>query len=164
MANNNSETYEIKCLNIAQINIRSIVSLAKREEFRIFLKKNKPHIVILSETHLKSKHKVSFEGYKFYRYDRPNASHGGTAVCVIETIKSSQLKIPLLINSVEMCSVQIETSNGPLIFSAVYRRPTINIKCDDLSIIIDSNKMAKFVIAGDWIHIHNSDDLSLFWI
>lgn len=125
MANNNNETYEIKCLSIAQINIRSIVSHAKRKEFRVFLKKYKPHIVLLSETHLKSKHKVSFEGYKFYRCDIPYLC--GTAICVIKTIKSTQLKLPESINSTEICSVKIETINSQIIFNAVYRRPRINI-------------------------------------
>lgn len=70
MADNNSDECEIKSLKIAQVNIHSIVSHSKREEFRAFLKKYKPHIVLLSETHLKNRHKVSFEGYKFYRHDR----------------------------------------------------------------------------------------------
>lgn len=122
----------------------------KREEFRQFLKKYKPHIVLLSETHLKNRHKVSFEGYKFYRWDRLNASHGGTAVCVLETINSAQIKLPESINSIEICSVEIETISGPIIFSAVYRKPSINIKCDELSVIIDTNKNKKFIFAGDF--------------
>lgn len=101
MANDSEAINEIKCLEIAQLNIRSIVSHAKREEFRVFLNKYKPHIVLLSETHLKSIHKISFEGYKFYRCDRLNANHGGTAICVLETIKSSQVKIPESIHSIE---------------------------------------------------------------
>lgn len=150
MANETQTTHEIKCLKIAQINIRSIVSHTKREEFRLFLREQKPHIVLISETHLKCKHKVFFEGYKFYRNDRINANHGGTAICVIETIKSMQLSLVTLVRSIEVCSVQIESLNGPIIFSAVYRRPTINIECEDLSLIIDMNKKSKFVIAGDF--------------
>lgn len=68
----------------------------------------------------------------------------------MESIKSVQLKVPESINSIEICSVKIETINGPLIFSAVHRRPTIKIKCDDLSVLVDLNKDAKFVVAGDF--------------
>lgn len=150
MANEIDDSHEIKCLNIAQINIRSIVSHAKREEFRAFLRKYKPHIVLLSETHLKSKHKVHFEGYKMYRCDRLNASHGGTAICVLETIKCSQIKSPESIQSIEICCVKVETINGPINFSAVYRRPSISIKYDNLSVILDSSKNEKFIVAGDF--------------
>lgn len=150
MSSEPNGTHEIKSLKIAQINIRSIVSHAKREEFRLFLRKNKPHIVMISETHLKSKHKVNFDGYKFYRCDRENASHGGVAICMLESIKSSQIIINESVQSIESCSVQIETLNGPIVFSAIYRKPNINIKCDNLSVIINSNKNAKFVIAGDF--------------
>lgn len=150
MSSEPNGTHEIKSLKIAQINIRSIVSHAKREEFRLFLRKNKPHIVMISETHLKSKHKVNFDGYKFYRCDRENASHGGVAICMLESIKSSQIIINESVQSIESCSVQIETLNGPIVFSAIYRKPSINIKCDNLSVIINSNKNAKFVIAGDF--------------
>lgn len=150
MANETDNSHEIDSLKIAQINIRSIVSHAKREEFRTFLRKNKPHIVLISETHLKSKHKIHFEGYKFYRCDRQDASHGGVAVCVMDTIKCSQLKSHDSVRSIEICSVEIETLNGPIILSALYRRPTIKLNCDDLSVIIDSNKNVKFVIAGDF--------------
>lgn len=62
MANRNQQPTNETKLTIAQINIRSLVSLAKREEFRRFLEKYKPHVVIISETHLKPKHKVNFNG------------------------------------------------------------------------------------------------------
>lgn len=150
MANENNEIHEIKTLSIAQVNIRSIASHSKREEFRLFLRKNKPHIVLISETHLKPKHKLSFEGYKFYRCDRTNASHGGVAICVNELIKSAQLKPHESIKSIEICAIQIETITGPIIFSALYRRPKININCDDLSVILNSNNNTKFVFAGDF--------------
>lgn len=150
MANDPHKTHEMKSLKIAQVNIRSIVSHAKREEFRLFLRKYKPHIALLSETHLNNKHKVHFEGYKLYRCDRENGSHGGVAVCILESLKSSQLKLNDLVKSIESCTVQIETLNGPLIFSSVYRKPTLNINCKDLAEIINANKNAKYVIAGDF--------------
>lgn len=150
MSNTANNSYDIKCLNIAQINIRSIVSHAKREEFRAFLRQYKPHIVLLSETHLKSRHKVFFEGYKFYRCDRLNASHGGTAICINETIESSQVKTPESTKSIELCTVKIESVDGPIFVSSVYRKPTIGIKCDDLSVIINLSKNGKYIIAGDF--------------
>lgn len=67
MASDDLTVNEIKYLKIYQVNIRSLISHAKREEFRSFLKKNKPHIVLISETHLKNKHKVNFDGYRNYR-------------------------------------------------------------------------------------------------
>lgn len=150
MANPNTCQNKIECLKIAQVNIRSLISHAKREEFRLFLRKEKPHLVLISETHLNSKHKVHFEGYNFYRNDRLNGNHGGTGICVIENIDSVQVIAPDSLISIETCNVKIETINGPILFSAIYRKPSTQINCNDLSKIIALNNNSTFVIGGDF--------------
>lgn len=98
---------DITTLNTAIINIHSLVSMAKRVEFGNFLKTFKPHIVLISETHLKNKHKVNFDGYKIFRNDRVNAGCGDTAICVSDKINCEHINKPTQILSLETCSVKI---------------------------------------------------------
>lgn len=141
---------EITTLNTAFVNVNSLVSIGKRVQFANFLKKHKPHIVLISETHLKNKHKVNFSGYKIFRTDREVTGCGGTAVCVSDKIKCEQLNNPNEMKSLESCSVKIITMNTPIIFTAIYRRPISKIEVSDLNKIINIDKDAKYVICGDF--------------
>lgn len=141
---------EITSLNTAIVNVHSLVSVAKRVEFENFLKKYKPHIVLISETHLKPKHNLNFVGYKIYRSDRENSGGGGTAVCISDRIESEHIEKPDGIKSLESCSVKVNLKNGAIIFSAIYRRPTVKIINTDLTDLINIDKNVNFVIGGDF--------------
>lgn len=154
MADNNINANE-SMLKVAQININSLVSVKKRTEFELFLKEYKPQIVLISETHLSSKHRVNFNGYKMYREDRVNGSGGGTAICICDDIDCEFIPKPKDIESLESCSVKVNLENNrQIVFSAIYRRPIIKIKCDDLSRLLKINKESDFMIAGDF-NAHN---------
>lgn len=154
MANLNQASNTIDDLKIAQVNIRSIVSLAKREEFANFLRRYTPHIVLISETHLKPKHKIVFNRYKFYRNDRIDAACGGTAICVHENIKSVQVKSTEEIKSIEYCSIRVELDNGAFFLSAIYRKPSTPISAEDLTKLIKLSENNAFILAGDF-NAHN---------
>lgn len=141
---------EINTINTAIINIHSLVSIAKRVEFANFLKNYKPHVMLINETHLKNKHKVSFDGYKLFRSDRMHAGCGGTAICVSDRISCEHLNIPSNMRSLESCSVKIILKNSGIIFSAIYRRPINKIDESDLTELINIDKNAEFVIGGDF--------------
>lgn len=146
-----SQSVNEKLLRVAQVNINSLVSAKKRIEFEQFLKKYEPHIVLISETHLNSKHKVNFNEYKLYRSDRNVCGGGGTAICISDFIDSEYIQQPNGIESIESCSVKINLENNKrMIFSAVYRRPTNKIKCDDLTLLLKIDKNADHMIAGDF--------------
>lgn len=154
MADSNINANE-SMLKVAQININSLVSVKKRTEFEFFLKEYKPHIVLISETHLSSKHRVNFNGYKMYREDRFNGSGGGTAICICDDIDCEFIPKPKDIESLESCSVKVNLENNrQIVFSAIYRRPIIKIKCDDLSRLLKINNKSDFMIAGDF-NAHN---------
>ena len=72
---------ERKKLKVAQWNARSI---RKRTlEFKIFLYGNKPEIVAIQETWLKSKHKTpNFISYESIRKDRNNRPGGGIMLLI----------------------------------------------------------------------------------
>lgn len=141
---------ELTNLNVAIVNVYSLVSIAKRVQFDNFLKKYKPHIVLISETHLKNKHKVNFDGYSMFRNDRTNAGRGGTAVCVSNKIKCEHLSAPLNVKSIESCSVKIFSEDSAIIFSSIYRRPISKIIENDLNELINIDRNAQFVIGGDF--------------
>lgn len=70
-------------INIASINVNSIIANYRRLEFLEFLKKHKHDIILLSETKLNSKHKIQFQNYTIIRTDRPNSQQGGGTAIVI---------------------------------------------------------------------------------
>lgn len=147
---NNPQNFNGNILNVAQVNINSLVSAKKRSEFQHFLNKYKPHIVLISETHLNNKHKVIFDGYKMYRSDRIICGGGGTAICIVESIDCEFVQQPKEIKSIESCSVKINCENSQIIFSAIYRRPTNKIHCEDLSYLLKTSNSANHMIAGDF--------------
>lgn len=53
----------VKKLNIIHINVNSLIKLSRRYVLSNFLSKHKPDLVLLNETKLNSKHKVSFKDY-----------------------------------------------------------------------------------------------------
>ena len=67
-------------LEIISWNSRSLY--ANLSEFKIFLYCNKPHIVCICESWLKSSHEPSFINYTSYFNHRINKSGGGTAILV----------------------------------------------------------------------------------
>lgn len=77
-----------KTLKIVEINVNSIIFISRRYNLSKFLQYHKPDIVLLNETKLNKKHKVSFESYDMIRTDRPNSSRGGgTAILIKSDIK-----------------------------------------------------------------------------
>ena len=71
---------------VVAVNVNSLVSHEKRYTLLQFIEKQKPDIILISETKLKKRHKTQFADYAIYRTDRPNADGGGgTAVMVKNT-------------------------------------------------------------------------------
>ncbi|KAL7290515.1 hypothetical protein TKK_0015286 [Trichogramma kaykai] len=77
-ANNNPAS---DCIKIISINVNSIVSLYRRNNLEVFIKKHKPDILTLCETKLNNKHKLAVNNYTCYRNYR-NENGGGIAILV----------------------------------------------------------------------------------
>ena len=71
-----AETIETN-LNIIQINVNSLISLSKRYILYNFINTYKLDVILLNETKLNIRHKVSFKDYCFIRKDRKDAKRGG---------------------------------------------------------------------------------------
>lgn len=80
-----------KILNIVQLNINSLRSIVKRQELNNFIKNESPDILLLNETKLNSKYKMSFENFEFIRNDRPNNNGGGGTGILIRSSISHKI-------------------------------------------------------------------------
>lgn len=142
-------TYEI--LKIIQININSLVSKLKRHELAELIRKNKPHILMLSETHLKSHHNVNIEGYKLHRVDRSQTRCGGVAIAIIDWIDCELVEHKTPKHSLECCTVKIKMNNSRNVYiCAIYKKTTIKIEKVDLCSIFDIDKNAEYIVGGDF--------------
>lgn len=156
--NENSE------LKVIQLNINSIISLAKRTEFEIFIKQNTPHIVLLSETKLNKVHKLNINGYTTLRNDRTKNKGGGTAILYTENLKCEQIQTPKNITSFECCICKLSLHNGKnIIIASIYKPPTeivnknpklIKIIPHELNNIFSLDKNAYYLIGGDFNSKH----------
>lgn len=138
-------------LKIIQININSLVSKLKRHELAEFIRKNKPHILMLSETHLKTQHNVILEGYKIFRVDRNQTKCGGVAIAIVDWIECEFVEHNPPKCSLECCTIKIKMNNNKnLYICAIYRKPTTKIEKDDISSIFNIEKNAEYVVGGDF--------------
>lgn len=82
---------KLKLLNV--INVNSIVTNQKRLSLNNILKKQKPDVVLLSETKLKQNHVLNFKDYKIIRSDRIDKQGGGTAIVIKQHIDQKRIYI-----------------------------------------------------------------------
>lgn len=149
---------EVKPLNIIQLNVNSIRSIAKRQELNTFIKSEKPHIILLNETKLNNKHKVEFTNYNFIRTDRPNNNGGGgTGIVIHESLSYTVLSIPAL-NSIECTAIKIPLNNNKyLIIATVYVAKSMQNTIDtgDLNKILNLKNYDSDIIMGGDFNAHH---------
>lgn len=136
---------------VCQLNTNSIRSIDKRHQLEIFLKENKPHILLGSETNLSSECKIQIKKYNIHRADRINKDGGGTAIFANENLHLEKIKIPTEISELECCAVKLKLiDNSNIIFISIYRPPKKDIKHSEMTALIKMCNNTKFVIAGDF--------------
>lgn len=144
-------SYTNENIKIIQVNINSVVSKLKRHELAEFIRINKPHVILISETHLKNHHKITIDGYNLFRVDRTESKCGGVAIAVANWIECEFIDMKNKICSIECCTIKIKMSNNKnLYFCAIYRKPTIKIEKKDLNAIFDVEKNAEYIVGGDF--------------
>lgn len=145
---NNREKDKIK---IIQLNANSIYSKSKRHQLQILLKKHNPDVVIIAETKLNNNNTVNINGYKIYRNDRTTDNGGGTAIFTKQNMDSELIKTPTNIKSIEICTILIKLENNKKMYiSSIYKPPKNKIITSELTEIIQINKNAAHIIAGDF--------------
>lgn len=145
-----------RLLKIIQLNTNSIRSIEKRQELEHFLRANNPHILLLNETKLNEKHKVSFRNYNFIRTDNPNNQGGGTGILIKSTIKF-EIQPPLNLKSLECTIIKVPLNNNDSIqIAAVYIAKAMqnSIDTNDLNKIVSLANNSPFIIGGDFNSHH----------
>ena len=155
-----------KNLNIIAINVNSIISKDRRYDLELFVNTHKPDVVLLNETKLNNKHKLSFYDYNIIRKDRIGSKQGGgTAVLIKKDIKFSthdNFKLNKL-KVLEACAIKVPlTSNKVLHIVSVYYPSGSNDSTmkNDLSDMFESMQLDNinnyYVIAGDFNARHTN--------
>jgi len=136
----------ISSLKIVHWNANGIVK--RINELGAFIFTNKPDIILLNETHLKSNLNLKIPNYITYRNDLPpirgSPAHGGTAILIHRKIVHQQNDINTKLQST---SILIKISNKTTLISSVYKPPSSPLFISDLDLLI--NSAYNFIIAGD---------------
>lgn len=101
-------------LNIHAINVNSIVSHVKRQELSAYIAKYSPDILLLSETRLRPKHVVGFNGYNCFRDDR-SANTLGTCVLFRESLVVSRFIPPTNLANKDLSAIKVRCGDVDLI-------------------------------------------------
>lgn len=145
-------------LKIISVNVNSIITNAKRYSLLQFIEAHDPDIVLLSETKLNPKHKISFESYKMIRTDRPNSIQGGgTGILVKRHIehKAIYFSNPPNSNTLETSAIKINCGNNKqLIIISIYAAGHNQISfTNELDHLFTQNNITRdntyFILAGD---------------
>lgn len=136
----------ISSLKIVHWNANGITK--RINELGAFIFSNKPDIILLNETHLKSNLSLKIPNYITYRNDLPqirgSPAHGGTAILVHRKIVHQQIDTNTKLQST---SILIKISNKTTLISSVYKPPSSPLLTSDLDLLI--NSADNFIIAGD---------------
>lgn len=122
--------------------------MAKRHYLNIFIKNNKPDVLLLAEHKLSAKHNFYINGYKIFRCDRVEGMGGGTAVLVKEKHKCERFYLNC--GNIEACAARIWKSDGtPITFVSLYQRPGESFQVNDLNAIVDLGNTSEIVVGAD---------------
>ena len=150
-----NENKEKKILKILAINVNSIISLYRRNNLNIFLKKQSPDILAISETKLNKNHKLFFENYCIFRNDREKKEGGGTALLIKKNICCKKISTPSNLEVIETTMISIKLSQNKIFFiisayASSSNKSQIN---NDLNIISKKLKLEhpdnSYIIIGD---------------
>lgn len=154
MCNTNNNAYQLK---IIALNVNSLIKITRRHNLDAFLNENKPDFLLISETKLKSIHKLALSNYEIHRTDRLNDAGGGTAVLFKNSYKTEQIMCDLNISSFEYTMTQVFLNNNESIFIiAIYKPPSQQLNVRELDKLIKECGNSKFVIGGDFNAKHRS--------
>lgn len=113
-----------KQIKIIALNINSLISNQKRANLLQLTKKLNPDIILLGETKLNSRHKISYTQFTIHRTDRKNVIQGGgTAILIKNTIDHKVIHLTDCENNkvIEATAIKIDLPNHEkLIIISIY--------------------------------------------
>ncbi|GFX66172.1 probable RNA-directed DNA polymerase from transposon X-element [Trichonephila clavipes] len=132
--------------------------LNKILEFKLFVEKYSPDVILIQETHLQPVHKFSVANYKCYRNDRitDGPASGGTLILIKKSIPHFNTPTPQLYY-IEATTVTINPPNfDPLTITSIYvpHHSDKYLFTLDIDTIMQVNSHC--VIFGDFNATHNT--------
>lgn len=131
-------------VKLISLNVNSITSFNRRHILNDFLKREKPHIMFLCETHLNDKHRLNFPGYKIFLQNRAT-NGGGVAIFIREEFNAKRM----IYNhefEFEYVAVSIMDNNDvETVFVSIY-----NPKQSHFMDLLQFDKHNRVIIAGDF--------------
>lgn len=108
--NKNSQTQnKNNKIKIIAINVNSIISNQRRANLLQIINSSHPDIILIGETKINKKHKLSYIGYEILRTDREgNSNGGGTAIIIKSHIKHRRIYPKCLSNPICLETTVIE--------------------------------------------------------
>ena len=115
----------------------------KMEELKIFLNRESPDIMTITETKLQPTDKLKLNNYSIVRRDRENEYGGGVMILIKKGIPFRTRKIPT--TTIEAAAVDLPRNNITIV--GAYNRPKNYYKGRDLTRVLNISK--RVVLAGD---------------
>lgn len=143
-------------LKVCHQNIRGLVG--KTQELLCSLLSDLPHIVCLSEHHLKEFeiNNILIDNYDLgAKYSRTSYENGGVCIFIHSSIKYNNISLEkyCVEKDIEVCACKLLLTNIKIIVLTIYRSPSGNfdIFLQNLDNILSSlyNKKSEFIICGD---------------
>ncbi len=110
------------------LNIQSIRPDLKKLQLDSIKTKHNPDFISLNETFLKPSDEFELDGYNTLRSDRTTQKGGGTALCIKQNIKGTEIKINSQGNSYIVGFLMSATKNKKIAIFSIYVTPQKSLK------------------------------------
>jgi hypothetical protein len=141
-------------------NATSLNSRLKLDQFKLLIQqKNKPHLLLITETWFNVNSVSNIPGYKLYAKNREQTSHGGVAIYVRDDINSLEVTVNKeQSESSEQIWCSINLIKEKILVGCIYRPPTarfessaeINKSIELAKSLVDAKMFDSIIIAGDF--------------
>src|SRR6218665_3126964 len=147
-------------------NVRSIIDIEKRMELELFVYKEEPDIIGLTETWAKEEiadSELALDGYIMFRKDRENQKargYGGVLLYVKSSITAVQRKDIWSDKFKEYVWCEIQSGKARVLIGVCYRPPSAKDEVDDgLWEIIEKASKETMVMMGDFNYHINREEM-----
>ena len=132
-------------LRLISINMNGILN--KKTELTDLINRQKPDVILIQETLLKSRHTLTFPNMTLHRTDREGRRGGGTAIPIKGSIKHYESTLETNNTQIESTAIKIHTNTGYIKIASIYIPPSADTTIKDFNEILLTDEPT--VIMGD---------------
>lgn len=132
--------------NIHALNVNSVVRLPRRVFLSRYLVEHNPDFLLLSETCLRNKHRITLKNYNLFRTDA-TTNMRGTAILVKDSLNCKQLYLPFPTNF-EYTAVTLKCGTNKLFIFSIYIHSNKLTNCDDFTKVLGFCSPSDYLIMG----------------